>query len=88
VPNGDQQSLLLATTETVAGQEIVEVLGLVAGATADREAALGLLVEQARKLGADAVVGVRLDSSASGGAFFSNDQAFAYGTAVRLRRAG
>jgi uncharacterized protein YbjQ (UPF0145 family) len=41
------------------------------------------VLEEARKLNADAVVAVRIDSSASGGALVADNQAFAYGTAVR-----
>ena len=63
------------------------MLGLVAGSSDDREQTLRVLADQARFLGADAVVAVRIDSTASGGAFVSNDQAFVYGTAVRTRAA-
>ena len=83
--SGSGDGVLLVTTDGVAGREIVDVLGLVAGFSSDREQALGVLADQARDLGADAVVAVRIDSTASGGAFISNDEAFAYGTAVRTR---
>ena len=86
-PNGDDDdALLLVTTDGIAGHEIDEVLGFVAGFASDRDSALRLLERQARDRGANAVVAIRLDSSASGGAFVSNEQAFAYGTAVRAHR--
>ena len=87
VPDGNLEHVLLVTTDGVPGRDIIEVLGFVAGLSSDRERALGVLVEEARKLGADAVVAVRVDSSASGGAFVADNQAFAYGTAVRTNTA-
>jgi uncharacterized protein YbjQ (UPF0145 family) len=77
--------VLLATTGELAGWEIDETLGLVAGAASDPDRALELMEEQATGLGATAVVGVRISMSASGGAFVSDRDAFAYGTAVRAR---
>lgn len=103
--------LLIATSDSIAGREITETLGLVRGSTvrakhigsdivaglrnlvggevreyaallgAAREQALDRMVEEARALGADAVVGVRLQTSAiQQGA----SEVLAYGTAVRL----
>lgn len=103
--------MLIATTETVAGRQIVETLGLVRGATVRakhvgtdivaslkqlvggeitgyssliagaREQALDRMIEEARKRGADAVVGMRMQTSAiTNGA----SEILCYGTAVRL----
>lgn len=103
--------MIICTTETVAGKDIVETLGLVRGATVRakhvgtdivaglrnlvggeiksyssllagaREQALDRLQEDARRLGADAVVSMRMETSTiMGGA----SEILAYGTAVRL----
>jgi uncharacterized protein YbjQ (UPF0145 family) len=82
----DEGSVLLVTTESVPGFEVGDVLGLVAGEAGDRKRALDVLARTAAERGADAVLAVRMDSSASGGAFVSDRESFAYGTAVRLRR--
>jgi uncharacterized protein YbjQ (UPF0145 family) len=103
--------MLVATTDTLGGKEILTTLGLVRGvsvraahAMADfdallknaaggelpeytaifaqaREQAMDRMLEQARHLGADAVVGVRFATSeiATGAA-----EVLAYGTAVKL----
>ncbi|APE43270.1 hypothetical protein BOO69_07445 [Sulfitobacter alexandrii] len=104
--------MLIATTEGIAGREVVETLGLVRGATVRakhigtdvlaslrnlvggemkgyssmlagaREQALDRMAAAARDLGADAVVGCRMEtSSIMNGA----SEIVAYGTAVRLR---
>lgn len=104
--------MMIATTETIAGREIVETLGLVRGATVRskhigtdimaglrnvvggemkgyssmlagaREQALDRMADEARRLGADAIVGFRMEtSSIMSGA----SEIVAYGTAVRLR---
>ena len=104
--------MLMTTTESVAGREVAETLGLVRGATVRakhvgvdimaglrnlvggemksyssmlagaREQALDRMAEEARALGADAVVAVRMETSAiAQGA----SEIVAYGTAVRLR---
>jgi uncharacterized protein YbjQ (UPF0145 family) len=78
-------SVLLVTTESLPGFEVVDVLGLVAGESPNRERALEALARTAAERGADAVLAVRIDSSASGGAFVSDRDAFAYGTAVKVR---
>ena len=67
----DEEGVLLATTAELPGYEIDEVIGLVAGFASDRERALRLMEDKARDVGANAVVGVRIDSCASGGAFVS-----------------
>lgn len=104
--------MMIATTETIAGREVVETLGLVRGATVRskhigtdimaglrnvvggemkgyssmlagaREQALDRMADEARRLGADAIVGFRMEtSSIMSGA----SEIVAYGTAVRLR---
>ena len=84
----DDERVVLATTDGLPGYEIEDVIGLVAGYASDREGALRLMEGKARELGANAVLAVRIDSSASGGAFVSSLEAFAYGTAVRAAPAG
>jgi uncharacterized protein YbjQ (UPF0145 family) len=79
------ESVLLVTTEALPGFEVGEVLGLVAGEAGDRRRALAALARKAAERGADAVLAVRIDSTASGGAFVSDRESFAYGTAVRRR---
>ena len=103
--------MLIATTEQVAGREVVETLGLVRGATVRakhlgtdivaslksfvggeitgysslmagaREQAIDRMIADARGMGADAIVCVRLETAtiADGTA-----EIVAYGTAVRL----
>lgn len=104
--------MLIVTTHTIAGREIVETLGLVRGATVRakhigtdimaglrnivggevkgyssllagaREQALDRMTEEAQNLGADAIVGFRMETSAiTDGA----SEIMAYGTAVRLK---
>ncbi len=104
--------MLMVTTDSIVGKEIVEVKGLVKGSTVrskhigkdigaslktivggelngynemlieDRQIALGRMADDATRLGANAVVGVRLMSSAvmAGAA-----EMVAYGTAVVVR---
>ena len=103
--------MIVVTTHTVPGREIVEVLGLVRGNTVrarhlgkdiaammknlvggevteytkllaeSREQAVDRMLEEATRLRADAIVGVRFTTSmiAAGAAEF-----LAYGTAVKL----
>ena len=83
--------IIVSTTDAVAGREIAEVLDVVVGvevSSVDREEkprifALNRMKANARKIRADAVVGVRFDSVV----FDYNDQGeyTAYGTAVKLR---
>ena len=89
------KGLIVSTTDTVAGRDIVEVLDVVVGfrpvsgnrSHEEREisriSALNRLKTNAREIGADAVVGVRFDSVV----FDYNDwgEYTAYGTAVKLR---
>jgi len=104
--------MLVVTTDTVAGREIVEVLGLVRGSTVRakhigsdivaglrnlvggevkeynqllagaREQALDRMIDEARALRADAVVGARIQTSTI---MQSASEVLFYGTAVRLR---
>lgn len=105
--------MLMVTTDSIVGKEIVEVKGLVKGSTVQskhigkdigaslktivggeltgynemlveaRQIALGRMMDDAKKLGANAIVGVRLMSSAvmAGAA-----EMVAYGTAVVVVR--
>lgn len=104
--------MILTTTETIPGKEIVEILGISRGSTVrarnigrdifaglknivggeieeytklqaeSREQALGRMVADAEKLGADAIVNIRLATSVitQGAA-----EILAYGTAVKLK---
>lgn len=104
--------MILATTETVPGREILEYVGLAKGCSvrgahkghdivgliknalggevheytqilaATREQALDRMIEDARRMGADAVVGVRFCTSEIGD---GAAELMAYGTAVRLK---
>ena len=69
---------IVASLRNVVGGEVKEYASLLTGA---REQAIDRMAEEARKLGADAVVGMRLQTSAiSQGA----SEVVAYGTAVKL----
>ena len=103
--------MLICTTDSVAGREVLQTLGLVRGATVRakhigtdivaslrnlvggemtgyssllagaREQALDRMTDEARRLGANAVIGFRMETSAiMNGA----SEIVAYGTAVRL----
>ena len=104
--------MIVTTTESIPGNEIVEILGLSRGSTVraknigkdifagfknivggeiheytklqadSREEAIQRMIEDAERLNADAVVGVRLTTSmvTQGAA-----EILAYGTAVRLK---
>jgi uncharacterized protein YbjQ (UPF0145 family) len=104
--------MILATTETVVGQRIVKVLGLVRGNTIrarhigrdisavfrniaggeiheytkllaeSREQALDRMMQHAQSLGADAVVGVRFETTDAGQG--QATEVLAYGTALKL----
>lgn len=70
---------IMAALRTLVGGEVKEYTEMLSAA---RRIALERMVEEARKLGADAVLGVRLATSMvmSGAA-----EIIAYGTAVKLR---
>ena len=103
--------MIIATTETIAGRDIAQTLGLVRGSTVRakhigsdivaslrnlvggevreyaqllagaREQALDRMRAEALRLGADGIVGVRMETSTiQNGA----SEVMAYGTAVRL----
>ncbi len=104
--------ILISTTETIAGKEISEILGIARGSTVrarnighdvfaglknivggeiseytklqaeSREQALQRMIEDAQKLGADAVVNVRLQTSMI---MQGASEMLAYGTAVKLK---
>lgn len=106
------KNIIIATTEHIAGTEIVETLGLVRGNTIRsrhvgsdiaaglkglvggeirgyvkvmsdaREEATARMAEDAERLGADAIVGVRF---ASAQVMAGAAEILAYGTAVKLR---
>ncbi|WP_198675604.1 YbjQ family protein [Aliidiomarina sanyensis] len=104
--------ILVATTETIAGHEIIETLGIVRGNTIrarhlgrdilaglrnlvggelydytklmaeSREQSIDRMLDEARELGADAVVGVRFSTSVVAQ---SAAEILVFGTAVKLR---
>lgn len=104
--------MLITTTDTIPGREVVETFGMVRGSTVRakhigtdivaslrnlvggeitgyssllagaREQAIDRMKDEARRMGADAVIGFRMETSTiMGGA----SEILAYGTAVRLR---
>ncbi len=104
--------MLVVTTNTIPGSEIIEAIGIASGSTVQsknafkdigagfkslvggelksytdlmnkaRNEAIRLMIEDAKKLGADAVVGFKLQTSAvTAGA----SEVIAYGTAVKLK---
>ena len=79
------EDVLLATTESLPGYDVAEYVMLVGGSDADPGRALGRLADHARELGADAVLAIRMTTAATGGAFVSDRETFAFGTAVLLR---
>jgi uncharacterized protein YbjQ (UPF0145 family) len=70
---------IVAAFRNLVGGEVREYAALLGGA---REQALDRMAEEARALGADAVVGVRLETSTIQAAA---SEVVAYGTAVRLK---
>ena len=94
--------IIMSTTDTVAGRDIAEVLDVVVGISEfggyhvpemtqekQRLLALDRLEDNALKIGADAVVGIRFDSvvikSSHSYDFEQIVEYTAYGTAVKLR---
>ena len=69
---------IVASLRNVVGGEVTEYAQLLAGA---REQAVDRMVAEARAMNADAVVAVRLTTSAIAN---SSSEVLAYGTAVRL----
>jgi uncharacterized protein YbjQ (UPF0145 family) len=72
---------IVAGLRMIVGGEIHEYTKLLAES---REQALDRVMEHARSMGADAVVGVRFETSEAGGG--QAMEVLAYGTAVRLQR--
>jgi uncharacterized protein YbjQ (UPF0145 family) len=84
--------IVVTTGSDVPGCRVVQIHGVVRGitlrtaqsnrslehATEERKAAEHRLIEQAKLLGAEAVIGMRYDSS--------TNEVVAYGTAVRLKQ--
>ncbi len=69
---------IVASLRNLVGGEVVEYAQLLAAA---REQALDRMIEDARQMGADAVVGLRMTTSQIMG---GSCEVMAYGTAVRL----
>ncbi|KIT17231.1 YbjQ family protein [Jannaschia aquimarina] len=70
---------IVAGLRNLVGGEVKEYAALLTGA---REQAIDRMLDQARELGADAIVGMRLETSTIQNAA---SEVLAYGTAVRLR---
>jgi uncharacterized protein YbjQ (UPF0145 family) len=62
-------AVLLTTADSIAEDEIEQTLSLVAGQADSVDGALRALEREAEGISADAVVAVRIDSSAAGGSF-------------------
>ena len=83
--------MIVCTTENVPGREVAEILGIVAGTFPTgragtevddaRDSATRFMINEARGINADAVIGVRYTSSAG----YHSSRILAYGTAVKLR---
>jgi uncharacterized protein YbjQ (UPF0145 family) len=82
----DDPEVPLTTTDTFPGVAVDELLAVVGASAADEGRALQALARRGGAVGADAVVGVQVVSTATGGFWVSNRHCFAYGTAVRLSR--
>lgn len=104
--------MIVTTTETIPGKEIIQILGVARGSTVrarnvgrdifagfknlvggeiseytrlqaeSREEAMARMIKDAEKLGADAIVNVRLATSTI---MQGASEILAYGTAVKLR---
>jgi uncharacterized protein YbjQ (UPF0145 family) len=104
--------MIIATTDTIAGKEITQTLGMARGSTIQakhigkdimsglrtvvggelteyskmleeaREKSINRMVEDAEKMGADAVINVRFMTS---GVMAGASEILAYGTAVKIR---
>ncbi len=104
--------MILSTTETIPGREIVEIIGIARGSTirarhigkdifaalknlvggeikeytklmADaREEAISRMIKDAKNLGADAVINIRLSTSMI---MHATSEILVYGTAVKLK---
>ena len=77
--------MIITTTETIPGSTIKEVLGVFEGdflMSKNIGSDTKRMVEEAKKLGADAIIGMRYGSSAI---MASASEILAYGTAVKLK---
>jgi uncharacterized protein YbjQ (UPF0145 family) len=81
-----REPVFLATTEALPGWELGEYVMLVGAHDSDPGRALDRLADRARELDADAVLAIRMTSTAVGSVMLGERGTFAYGTAVRLRR--
>ncbi|MBY8975617.1 YbjQ family protein [Rhodobacteraceae bacterium NNCM2] len=73
---------IVASLRNIVGGEVTEYAQLLAGA---REQAIDRMIDEARSMGADAVVAVRMTTSAIAQ---NSSEVLVYGTAVRLRHGG
>jgi uncharacterized protein YbjQ (UPF0145 family) len=73
---------IVASLRNIVGGEVKEYAALLTGA---REQAIDRMIEEARLRGADAIIGMRLETSTIQQAA---SEVLAYGTAVRLRAGG
>ncbi|MBI2861586.1 MAG: heavy metal-binding domain-containing protein [Chloroflexi bacterium] len=73
--------MIITTTETIANRKVTRTLGLVDGHALaySREEAIQRMVEDAERLGANAIIGVRFTT---GMALSGAAELLAYGTAV------
>ena len=72
---------IVASLRMIVGGEIHEYTKLLAES---REQALDRMMEHARGMGADAVIGMRFDTCEAGGQSGQSTEVLAYGTAVKL----
>lgn len=70
---------IIAGFRMIVGGEIHEYTKLLAES---REQAMDRMIEEAKRMGADAIVGIRLDATEFGGGIAT--EVLAYGTAVKL----
>jgi len=105
--------MIISTTETIPGREIIEILGIARGSTVrarsfahdffagiknivggeieeytklqakSREQAMKRMIDDAQRMGADAIIGFRLTTSTI---MQGASEILAYGTAVKLRQ--
>ncbi|ACX72656.1 protein of unknown function DUF74 [Methanocaldococcus vulcanius M7] len=83
--------MITSTTDTLDGFKIVEYLGVIIGYGDDPEDALEDLIDIAKNMGANAVIGIRISNELT--AEISNENYsvpeltyYAYGTAVIVKR--
>ena len=77
IMHGEKKMPIVVTIESVPGKKITEVIGIVSDSTFSHgDIPISRLAENAQKLGADAVVGLRMNNTGSYNLY--------YGTAVTL----